>query len=316
MLKKLNRTTNQGVLDHLAKGKPAQPYIDANQGTIRGDFYTDTQRQIDDLNSQSASLGSGFLGLGKGSRDAARADIRAQVSKLTGMLTGSKAAFGAIDAQQGPSMTKQSIARLKALDSESQASSLAEDPLFQGDRARMVSGGANALAGLGYDRKMSRLGTGSVQDVYDRLGVQLSQLGQQSRGVKEAKRDVVADSYQAFADAEKNFANARKNAEAAVITGNLDQAYGLIQKAADAEAKMRRSQEEFQNKILGEIYKSGSEAAATAFGGPQAMAGLGKSQGTTTSPTGDMYTKFSSGAMLPGEEDPFSPMAPSWSRKR
>jgi len=127
----------------------------------------------------------------------------------------------------------------------------------------------------------------------------------------------VADSYQAFADAEKNFANARKNAEAAVITGNLDQAYGLIQKAADAEAEMRRSQEAFQNKVLGEAIKGTGKAAAAAFGGPEgAMAGLGSAQGTSTSPSGDMYTNFSSGAMLPGEQDPFSPMAPSWSRRR
>ena len=293
-------------------------------GGVRSDMVADIYRQIDDLNNRSSNLGGGWLGLQKGSRDAARAQIAAQVEGLKSQITKAKAGFGALDAQEGPSMTPQMTARLKALDSESQRSSLAEDPLFQGDRSMMVSGGASALAGLGSAQKSSRFGTGgqgSVQDIYDRLGGQLSQLGQQSRQVKESKRDIVASSYQSFADAEKNFENARKNAEAAIISGNLDQAYALIQKAADAEAEMRKSQDAFTQNLIGQVIQGGATAAGFAFGGPAGgaaagaasgalMGNIGGPTGTVAAPSGDTYTNFSSGATLPGEYDPFAATAP------
>lgn len=314
---KAQRSTSAGRLEELDKMQnPAIPYVEQNQGSVRGDMYSDIQRQIDDLNRQSLNLSSGFLGLQSGSRDAARAQINAQISKLKSQLTGAKAAFGALDNQIAPTMTPQMIARLKALEAESEMGPLATDPLFQGDRATLVQGGAQALAGLGSAQKMSRFGTGgqgNVQDIYDRLGVQLSQLGQQSRQTKESKRDVVAQSYQAFEDAKRDFENKSKMAEAAIISGNLEQAYQAIEAAAQAEARMRESQQSFTNNLLGNVIKGGVAAASYGLAGPAdgGAASLGGATGEVLDPDGNIYTNFSSGATLPGQlVDPFAATAP------
>lgn len=302
-----------------ADNKPRYDAIKQNKG-IRKDYYQRLSDQINDIGNRSAALGGGFLGLGKGSRDAARAEMAASQQGIMNQIIGSQAAFGALDEQKGPQMTPQMLARLRALEAESGATSLAEDPLFQGDRAMLVKGGAQALAGLGSAQKMSRFGTGgqgSIQDVYDRLGVQLSQLGQQSRGVKEQKRDVVAQSYQAYEDSKRDFENKSKQAEAAIIGGNLDAAYKLIQSAAEAEAEMRKSQQAFTNSLIGNVVKGGVMAASYGLSGAGDAAKLGTQTGTAMNVAGDPYALFSSGAAIPGQAvNPFAELAPVSSFRR
>jgi hypothetical protein len=188
----------------------------------------------------------------------------------------------------------------------------------------LVQGGQQALSGvankrLGYGATGGFSNMGSISDIYDRLGTQLSQLGQESRQVKETKRDVVAQSYQAAADAERDFQNNQKKAEAAIIAGDIEAANRFMQAATEAEVRMRNAQADFTQSIAGNVIKGGLTAGAYALGGPAAAGGsLGAATGQSQNAMGDVYTNFSSGAQLPGTMvvDPFAPTAPVRSYKR
>lgn len=265
----------------------------------RSNYYRDLERQYSELQGQLDNMDpSGFGNWITGNNErikAARRDVQSQMSNIESLLTKSKAAFGALDRQQAPELSPQMLARLEALEQESQMGPLVTDPLFQGDRATLVQGGARALAGLGSAQKISRFGTGgagSVQDVYDRLGVQLSNLGQQSRAVKEEKRDIVAQAYQAYDDAVTDFENAAENAEAAIISGNIDQAMRFMEIASQAEAKMREAQAATKQAIVGNVLGAAVQAGASALGGPASGAvdgGAMKSQAGGTINSGGSY---------------------------
>lgn len=287
----------------------------ASQKTgVRSDYYKDLQRQYTDLDSRMNSLNpSGFGNWVSGNNkriQGTKSEMASQLSAIQSLLASSGAAFGALDAQQGPEFTPQMIARLRALDQESQASSLAEDPLFQGDRSTLVQGGQQALSGvanrrLGFGATGGFSNLGSSNDVFDRLGAQLSQLGQDSRKVKESKRDVVAQSFQAQSDAENAFENAQKKAEAAIISGNLEQAYRFMQEATQAEVAMREAQAQFQASMTGNLVKGALTGAAYAFGGPagSAVAGGAVAGGAGT----DSFMKAGLQKSMPPQIAPMDP---------
>lgn len=285
----------------------------------RKSYYQDLQRQYSDLQSQLNDMNpSGFGNWVTGNNErikAARRDIETQMSNIQGLLTKSKSAFGALDQQKAPELSPQMLARLEALEQESKAGPLVSDPLFQGDRATIVRGGARALAGLGSAQKISRFGTGgagSVQDAYDRLGGQLAQLGQQSRAVKEQKRDIVAETYQAFDDSVRDFENASANAEAAIINGNMDAAARFIEAASQAEQRMRQAQAQVKQSVMGNLLGSAAEVGAMYLGAPSSSGSKGLGTPTAIGTKGGApATRFSSGAVLPGTPtDLFAPTAP------
>lgn len=307
------------------KAAALQPFEQAaakNTGA-RSDYYKDLQRQYDDLDSRMNALNpSGFGNWVSGNNkriEGTKSQMANELSAIQSLLTSSGAAFGALDAQQGPEFTPQMIARLRALDQESQASSLAEDPLFQGDRSMLVQGGQRALSGvankrLGFGATGGFSNLGSSNDIFDRLGTQLSQLGQDSRKVKESKRDVVAQSFQEQSDAETAFENAQKKAEAAIISGNLEQAYRFMQEATQAEVAMREAQAQFQASMTGNLVKGGLTAAAYAFGGPAAAGAVGAAGGGGSGTDSFMKAGIQ-GSMppqiVPRDLDPFEATAPA-----
>lgn len=289
----------------------------------RQSYYQDLERQYGELQKQLSGMDpSGFGNWITGGNErikAARRDIENQMSNIESLLTKSKTAFSALDQQQAPELSPQMLARLEALEAESQMGPLVSDPLFQGDRATIVRGGAQALAGLGSAQKMSRFGTGgagSVQDAYDRLGGQLAQLGQQSRAVKEQKRDVVAQAYQSYDDAVRQFENASANAEAAIISGNMEAAAVYMEQASQAEQQMRMAQANVNQAISGNLIGSAVQVGAAAMGSPTAkkpttaMQAAQQSMGRTTPSSGGSYlgNQYGLGVQLP--DNFFQPMKP------
>jgi hypothetical protein len=155
-----------------------------------------------------------------------------------------------LDELKGPSVTPQQEARIKALEDESKLN-LLNDPAFQGAQQRATRGGAQALSAI--QNKQAATGAtggfeniGSMQDVYDRLGLQLADIGQQQTMYKEAKRDTAADLRQGIADAQISFENAKTNAKMAIEAGDAAAAQQALNQAyAAREAIQNRTQQLF-----------------------------------------------------------------------
>ena len=190
---------------------------------------------------------------------------------------------------QGPSQSDAQKRRIAALEEESQAGPLSQDALFQGDRATLVSGGQQALSGVQNVQKAA--GTsggfsnqGSIQDVYDRLGVGLAGLGQQSRQVKEQKRDTAATLQQSFLDAQTSFANAQTNAKIAIEQGDADLAAEYLQQAYQARQAIEKSYMAAQQ--AAEQRSAAQQAAAIGSAGTMAGAALGGMNRAQAAPVG------------------------------
>ena len=149
--------------------------------------------------------------------------------------------------RRAPTMAPEMESRLKALEQESQPGALVADPEFQGLRSKLVGGGRQALASV--QNKQAAAGvqggfanTGSMQNVYDRMGAQLAQLGQQQIERKNQKADHVAQARQAFSDAQTEYQNGIIQAKMAIESGDaaaLNDAYARIQ-ASQAQADQAR----------------------------------------------------------------------------
>lgn len=152
--------------------------------------------------------------------------------------------------EQAPAFSDAMSARLKALEGESQASPLVEDPYFQGVRATAVRGGAQNLAGVMNRQNANDVSggfsnTGSIQDVYDRLGGQLATIGQQSIALKAQKADQVAQMRQSMAEAQATFQNKMIQARMAIEAGDsaaaqqaMAQAYAAKKQAEEASTQL------------------------------------------------------------------------------
>lgn len=149
--------------------------------------------------------------------------------------------------KKAPVMAPEMEARIKALEEESKPGPLVANPEFQGNRAQLVMGGRAALASVQNRQAASNTrggfsNVGSMQNVYDRLGAQLGQLGQQATVRKEQKRDTAAQARQAFADAQTQHQNALIDAQMAIEAGDsnaLNDAYARIY-AAQVQADQAR----------------------------------------------------------------------------
>lgn len=155
---------------------------------------------------------------------------------------------------KGPQVSDQVRNRIRALETESRPTSLVEDPYFQGQRATLVQGGQQALSSVQNNQKAQ--GTsggfsnqGSVNDIYDRLGAQLSQLGQQSANVKSSKADQAAQMQQAIADGQIAFDNAVTNAKIAIESGDAAAASQALQQAYAAREQVVQNQRNFYTGI-------------------------------------------------------------------
>jgi hypothetical protein len=186
---------------------------------------------------------------------------------------------------RAPQFSDQYVSRIKALEDESKPTSLVEDPLFQGDRATLVQGGQQALSGIQNQQRAQDVSggfsnTGSVNDIYDRLGVELSALGQKSRQVKEQKRDVAAQARQQMVDAQVNFDNAVLQAKSAIESGDSQMAMAMIERAYQAREGIAAA----ERQMLGQLLSLGGTLGSAAAGGGKLAAAPAGGAGTQAQP--------------------------------
>lgn len=164
--------------------------------------------------------------------------------------------------------------RIRALEDESKTTSLAEDPYFQGQRSTLVQGGQQALSSAQNQQKAQ--GTsggfsnqGSVNDIYDRLGTQLNQLGQQSTALKSEKADKAANMQQSILDNQREFDNSVVQARMAIEKGDAAAATAALNNAYLARQQIIQNQ---QQMAIGAV-----EMVGGAFTGNPMMAAGGAS---------------------------------------
>ncbi len=191
-----------------------------------------------------------------------------------------QAQFALLDQQMTPMMQN----RIKALNDQSQAGPLATDPYFQGQRALAVQGGQQALSGVqNVNRAQGISGgfsnTGSINDVYDRLGGQLADLGGQSAALKDQKA-------QQAAELQQNFQNYQTQARMAIESGDYQAAQQALQAAFDTKQKIADAANQNQSSVLGGLAKTAgalnrdkvaAPSSNPAYGGKnQNVTGLGQ----------------------------------------
>lgn len=143
--------------------------------------------------------------------------------------------------------------RLKALEEESMPVPLSQDPSFQAQRARLLSGGARELAGVANLQRaagVSRGGfrnVGSLQDVQDRLGVALAGLAEKAKLARESKLEQAAN----LETAHIEFENARRRAAAAIEAGDTQSAIAALQQATALQQAGAQQRQQLFGNLLG-----------------------------------------------------------------
>lgn len=149
-----------------------------------------------------------------------------------------KMQYDLLGQMKAPTVSPQQEARIKALESESNLS-LIEDPNFQSPMRQATSGGARALSSIQNRQAASGAeggfaNQGSISDVYDRVGGQLSEIAQQQNQFKEQKRDAAAEARQGIADAQIAYDNAITQAKIAIEAGDASAAQNAMAQAYQA----------------------------------------------------------------------------------
>lgn len=167
-----------------------------------------------------------------------------------------KAQLGILGQMQAPQLSPLASKRIAALEAESAPRALAEDPLYVGQRAQLLGAGQQLQSGieneaLGRGVRGGFRNIGSVQDVQDRLGVELAQLAGQAQATRERKRDVAAQAQQAFQDAQTEFANAQRRAQMAIEAGDSDLALASIQQAYQARQAAANAERQMYGALIG-----------------------------------------------------------------
>lgn len=204
-------------LDSFLKYNPvsAVPYFIGDQLDITG---ANSRRSLDEYQGNAAN---------------ARNASKAKQYELLGQM-------------RGPVTTPQMEARIKALEEESKAGPLSTDPYFQGARTQVARGGAAELAAVnnqhtGRDVEGGFSNTGSIQDVYDRLGGQLANLGQQQTVMKSQKRDAASELRQGISDAQIAHDNALTQASMAIESGDSTAAQDAMARAYAAKEQIKNN---------------------------------------------------------------------------
>lgn len=178
--------------------------------------------------------------------------------------------------RQGPSMTPEKEARIRALESEG-ATPLEQDPHFQTQMRQATTGGAQALAGI-QNQQVARgaaggfANQGSIGDVYDRMGTQLANIGQQQTNFKENAANQAAQIRQSYADAQIAYNNSLVDARTAIESGDHIAVSQAMNNMAAAKAAA--------DQALGKNLLSAGEVVAGAYtGNPSGVSNGVKSMG-------------------------------------
>lgn len=228
---------------------------------------------------------AGFSGLWDADDKAAEAAMQYQQEQAAERARRREAQLNILNTMQAPQMSPLAAKRIAALEAESAPRALAEDPLYVGQRAQLLGAGQQLQSGieneaLGRGVRGGFANVGSVQDVQDRLGVQLAGLAGQAQATRERKRDMAAQAQQAFQDAQTEFANAQRRAQMAIEAGDSDLALASIQQAYNARSQAAAAERQMYAAGIGTVGTIGGAM----LGGPAgAMAG-GQIANQATSP--------------------------------
>lgn len=194
--------------------------------------------------------------------------------------------LGMLNQMKGPTLTPQQEARIKALEQESTVPMI-QDPNFQSQIRQATTGGAQALGAI--QNRQAATGAkggfqnvGSISDVYDRVGGQLSQLAQGQQQLREQKRDAAADMRQGIADAQVAYDNSILSAKMAIEAGDAQAAQQAMAAAYAAKQQIQNNTRQMMLGIgqLGLGALTGNPLAAA--GGAQSIAGAqNQGQGPT-----------------------------------
>ena len=178
-----------------------------------------------------------------------------------------------LEGLQAPEVSPQVQRRIAALSEQSQDRPLVTDPYFQGQRAQVVQGGAQALAGVANQQQGRGVrggfqNTGSIQDVYDRLGTQLANVGQNAAQRRDAAAQQAAEMDQAILDKRIEFDNAKVRAQMAIAAGDSAGAQSALQQAYQAQTQIDKMERQF----YGGVMQVGGTIIGGMYGGPAGAA--------------------------------------------
>lgn len=184
--------------------------------------------------------------------------------------------YNLLGQMQGPQVSPLIQQRIKALQDQSKSSSLVEDPYFQQQRSQLVQGGQNALASVqnknrAYNTAGGFANTGSVQNIYDRLGSQLAGLVQQSINLKDQKSQQAAQMSQGLADAQTAYNNSIVQAKMAIEAGDAQAAQQAMAQAYAAREQVQQRQNQL---IMGGLGLGVSALAGNPFGAAASARGI------------------------------------------
>lgn len=177
--------------------------------------------------------------------------------------------LGYLDTLKAPEVSPQVQRRIAMLNEQSQDRPIVTDPFFQGQRAQVVQGGAQALAGvanqqMGRDVRGGFQNTGNIQDVYDRLGAQLAGVGQNAAQRRDQAAQQAAEMDQAILDKRIEFDNAKVRAQMAIAAGDAAAAQAALQQAFQAQSQIDNMERQF----YGGVMQIGGTIAGGVMGGP------------------------------------------------
>ncbi len=213
--------------------------------------------------------------------------------------------MGYLDTLKAPEISPQVQRRIAMLNEQSQDRPLVTDPFFQGQRAQVVQGGAQALAGvanqqMGRDVRGGFQNTGSIQDVYDRLGTQLAGVGQNAAQRRDQAAQQAAEMDQAILDKRIEFDNAKVRAQMAIAAGDAAAAQAALQQAFQAQSQIDGMQRQFYGGLL----QIAGPIAGAAIGGPAGAAVGGAAAGGINSSINQQSIPSSSQFQLPQQSTP------------
>lgn len=219
-------------------------------------------------------------------------DAKFQAKQEAALAALKQLQLGMLQQYQAPTLTPAQEARIKALETDA-ATPLEQDAHFQTAMRQATSGGAQALSGI-QNVQAARGGSGgftnqgSVADVYDRLGVQLADLGQKQTNYKDNARNQAADMRQNFQESQRAYNNAMIDAKTAIEVGDSQAMQAAMSRAYQAQSAAdaaRRNQVMEVGKMVGGVFTGG---ATMAIPTPKQNTG-GGNQGQ--GPTQDSYNQ-------------------------
>lgn len=212
-----------------------------------------------------------------------------------------------LDQMQRPEVSPKVAARLAALEEQGRDRPLVADPFFQGQRAMVAQGGAQALAGvanqqLGRGVRGGFQNTGSIQDVYDRLGTQLAQVGQSAAVRRDQAQAQAAEMDQQLLDKRIEFDNAQMRARMAIEAGDAQAAQAAMQQAFQIQSQIDNMQRQFYGGLL----QIAGPIAGAAIGGPVGAAAGGAAGNMASGAIGGQQMSIppSSQFQLPQQSSP------------